>query len=52
MEVAFTMRSAGRSGALDARRHAFGGPGDLRGGREAETEFEPASGRLGGLEER
>ena len=37
-------RSAGRSGALDTRRHAFGGPGDWKGGkREAETEFESVS---------
>ena len=46
MEVTFTtMQSAGRSGALNTRRHAFGGPGDWSGGeREAEVEFEFASG--------
>ena len=54
MEVAFTtMQSAGRSGALDTRRHAFGCPGDRRGGeREAEAEFESPTGEAGGLEER
>ena len=44
MEVAFTaIQSAGRSGALNTRRHAFGGY--WRGGeRDAEVEFESASG--------
>ena len=54
MEVAFTtMQSAGRSGALDTGRHAFGGPGGWKGAkREAEAEFESPTGEAGGLEER
>ena len=54
MGVAFTtLQGAGRSGAFDTRRHAFGGPGDWRvGEREAEAEFESASGEARGLEER
>ena len=44
VEAAFTtMQSAGRSSALYTGRHAFGGPGDWGGGREAEAEFESAS---------
>ena len=47
------MQSAGRSGALDTRRHAFGDLGGRRGDeREAEVEFESALGEAGGLEER
>ena len=44
VEVTFTtMQSAGRNSSLDTRRHAFGGPGDWRGGeREAEAGFESA----------
>ena len=38
------MRSAGRSGALNTGRRAFGGPGDWRWGeRETNAEFESAS---------